>query len=98
VTDSEDGSPVDTPAWCIYILRCADNSYYTGITTDPDRRLREHNNGLRSAAKYTRARRPVSLVYLESAANRSQALQREYQIKQLSAEQKLRLIQGSTLR
>jgi putative endonuclease len=83
--------------WNIYILKCSDNSLYTGITTDPGRRLREHNAGNRSAAKYTRARRPVCMVYVEPAVNRSEALRREYQIKQLSSEQKLELIRRSGL-
>ena len=51
-------------SWYLYILRCADGSLYTGITTDISRRLRQHNNG--SAAKYTRCRRPVVLVYQET--------------------------------
>jgi putative endonuclease len=78
-------------------LLCSDNSYYTGITTDPGRRLREHNSGVRTAARYTRARRPVTLVYIESARNRSEAQRREYEIKQLSASQKRALIRQSGL-
>lgn len=76
--------------WYVYILRCADNTLYTGITTEPDRRLEEHNEGT-AAARYTRARRPLSLVYQEIQPDRASAARREYQIKQLSRLQKLNL-------
>lgn len=78
--------------WYIYILCCNDGSLYTGICRDIRRRLHEHNN-LKSGARYTRARRPVELVYLETAPSRSSAARREYRIKQLSALQKHSLIQ-----
>jgi putative endonuclease len=68
-------------AWMVYLARCRDGTLYTGITTDPERRLREHNRGL--GAAYTRSRLPVTLVYRELAASRSQALRREYAIKSL---------------
>ena len=77
--------------WFIYILRCRDGSLYTGICRDIKRRLHEHNH-LKTGARYTRARRPVELVYLESAASRSTAAQREYRIKQLAPQQKRCLI------
>jgi putative endonuclease len=76
--------------WYIYILLCADDTLYTGITTDPKRRLTEHNAGV--GAKYTQSRRPVTLVYLESAADRSTASRREWEIKQLNRADKLALI------
>jgi len=76
--------------WYVYILRCADGSLYTGVARDPERRLAEHN-GKRGAA-YTRARRPVRLVYLEGAPDRSSALRREWAIKQLHRTEKLELI------
>jgi len=77
-------------AWTVYILRCADGSLYTGITRDVARRVKEHNsNGL--AARYTRSRRPVALVYQEPAATRSAASKREYRIKCLSRFDKLAL-------
>ena len=60
--------------WWVYILRCADGTLYTGATNDLDRRLAAHNAG--RGAKYTRARRPVALVYREAAADKSAALQR----------------------
>ena len=67
--------------WMVYLARCRDGTLYTGITTDPERRLREHNRGLGGA--YTRSRLPVALVYRELAASRSQALRREHAIKSL---------------
>jgi len=74
------------------MLRCADGSLYTGVTTDTARRVTEHNQSDKLGAKYTRARRPVSLVYREPCENRSAACQREAQIKALSRAAKLRLI------
>ena len=73
--------------WFVYMLRCADNSLYTGITTDLDRRLDEHN-GEKSVTRYTRVRQPVQLVYKEVSNSRSTASQREAQIKKLSKIQK----------
>lgn len=77
--------------WYVYILRCADGSLYTGITTDLERRTREHNQG-RAGARYTRVRRPVELVYSETVTDRSAAGQREAAIKKLSRTQKLQLL------
>ena len=79
--------------WCVYIVRCADNSLYTGITTDLERRLDEHNSA-NNGAKYTRPRRPVRLVYHETAVDRSHASKREKAIKRLTQQQKLQLIAG----
>ena len=70
--------------WFVYIVRCADDSLYTGITKDVDRRVQEHNEGDKLAAKYTRARLPVVLVYQETCESRSVATKREIEIKQLS--------------
>jgi len=79
--------------WFVYILRCADDSLYTGITTDIERRVKEHNGDIAKAgAKCTRARRPVTLVYQESADSRSSASKRENQIKALTRKHKLQLI------
>jgi putative endonuclease len=75
--------------WFVYILCCADGTLYTGVTTDPQRRLAEHNAGGRLAARYTRARRPVQLVHQEQAANRAEACRREAEIKKLKREAKL---------
>ena len=74
--------------WFVYIVRCADDSLYTGITKDVDRRIQEHNEGDKLAAKYTRARRPVVLVYQETCESRSVATKREIEIKKLSREEK----------
>lgn len=78
--------------WCVYIVRCSDNTLYTGIATDVERRISEHNNTPGGGARYTRSRQPVSLVYQEPALNRSQALKREYAIKCMSKQEKTRLI------
>lgn len=80
--------------WYVYLLRCADDTVYAGCTTDPQRRLEQHNTG--RGAKYTRARRPVTLVYLEQAENHSQALRREAALKRLSRKEKLALIAASS--
>lgn len=77
----------------VYILRCADKTLYTGYARDLKKRVSEHNGKSASpGAKYTHSRRPVKLVYSETYGSRSQALQREYVIKQLSRPQKLALI------
>ena len=77
--------------WFVYMLRCADDTLYTGVTTDPVRRLQEHNHG-HGSARYTRARRPVSLVYTETAIDRAAACRREAQIKRYRRADKLALI------
>jgi putative endonuclease len=73
--------------WFIYLLRCSDNTLYTGITNDLQRRLKQHNKGV--AAKYTRGRTPVVLVKSFSRETKGEALQLEYRIKQLSHQEKL---------
>ena len=78
----------------VYILRCADDTLYTGYTTDPERRLREHNAG--TGAKYTRGRTPVEIVYREAYDSRSAAMRREYEIKQLRRSEKIDLIDTGT--
>ncbi|MGB3455597.1 MAG: GIY-YIG nuclease family protein [Litorimonas sp.] len=75
--------------WTVYMLRCADGSLYTGIARDAAARLAAHNSG--KGAKYTRARRPVALVWSEPALCRSSASKREYAIKRLRRSEKLRL-------
>lgn len=79
------------PTWYVYILKCADSTFYTGVTTDLVRRLKEHNDSV-LGAKYTRVRRPVSLVLSESHDNRSSAQIREAAIKKLSRQEKLLLL------
>lgn len=78
-------------SWYVYILRCADESYYTGCSPDLEARLHAHNAG--RAAKYTRGRLPVAMVYHEKHPSRSLAAKREYQIKQLTRAQKIALIE-----
>jgi len=73
-------------AFFCYIVECADGSYYTGWTTDPQRRERQHNRG--TGARYTRQRRPVRLVYVESQPDRASAMRRERAIKALKHAQK----------
>jgi putative endonuclease len=82
------------PVWFVYILRCADGSYYTGITTDPARRLAEHNTSDRLGARYTRSRRPVTLAHVEAAASRSEAAKREAAIRRLGRAGKAALCEG----
>ncbi|MCI9517041.1 MAG: GIY-YIG nuclease family protein [Lachnospiraceae bacterium] len=72
-----------------YIVKCCDNTLYTGWTTDLDRRIEAHNSG--KGAKYTRSRRPVELIYAERFDTKQEAMRREWEIKQLSREEKLRL-------
>lgn len=76
--------------WFVYILRCDDNTLYTGITNNLEQRLKQHNLG--KASKYTRVRLPVEYVYQEPANDRSSASKREYAIKKLSKKQKQSLI------
>jgi putative endonuclease len=73
-----------------YILECSDGSFYTGWTTDPERRLTQHNRG--TGSRYTRSRRPVRLVYMEELPDKSAALKRERAIKALPRTKKQRLI------
>ena len=74
--------------WYVYILQCGDGTLYTGVTTDLTRRLAEHNHGSRGA-RYTRTRRPVTLIYQEHVADRRTAQQREYAIRKLPRQTKL---------
>lgn len=75
----------------LYILKCADETLYIGITTDLDRRVKEHNTSKRGA-KYTKARRPVKLVYSKKFRNRSTASKAEAKMKQMTREEKLGLV------
>lgn len=78
--------------WHLYVLRCGDGSYYTGVTTDIERRVREHGQG--RASRYTRTHQPVELVHREACGTRSQALSRECAVKSLSRAKKDDLIAG----
>lgn len=80
--------------WWVYILSCADGTLYIGVTLDVERRLHEHNHSDRLAAKYTRTRRPLELVYSESMPDKSSAYRREMSLKKLTRAKKLKLIGG----
>ena len=82
-------------AWFVYILECADGTFYTGITNDLERRFEEHNTG--RGARYTRSRTPVALRYTEDCPNRSAALIREAKIKALGRPAKEKLIADQDL-
>ena len=74
-----------------YIVECSDGTYYTGWTTDPERRVKQHNKGV--GAKYTSTRRPVKLVYLETQPDRTDAMRRELAIKKMNRIQKSKLVE-----
>lgn len=76
--------------WYLYILRCKDGSFYTGITTNVEKRLEAHRSG--KGAKYTRGRGPLEVIYSETCGSRSDALKREWEIKALTREEKMTLI------
>lgn len=80
--------------WSVYLLQCADGTLYTGIARDLDRRLRQHNGELVGGPRYTRGRRPVKLLWSDTATDRSVAQQREAAIKSLSRLEKLRLVES----
>lgn len=80
-------------SYFVYIAECADGTLYTGITTDVERRMAEHNAG--TGAKYTRSRRPVTPVFIEEHLDRSSASRREREIKLMTRKQKEALIQGA---
>ena len=82
--------------WYVYMVRCADKSLYTGITTSLERRVKQHNGELAGGAKYTKPRRPVVLVWQEVHTSRSGAAKREYAVKQLSRYKKLELLKSAT--
>ena len=77
--------------WFLYVVRCNDDTLYTGVTTDIQRRLKEHNASSRGA-KYTKTRRPVEVVYWKPFKNQSSAQKAEYRFKQLTREQKEKMI------
>ncbi|MCW9012865.1 MAG: GIY-YIG nuclease family protein [Gammaproteobacteria bacterium] len=81
--------------WFVYMVRCSDDSLYTGIARDVTRRVNEHNNSNTLGAKYTRNRRPVELVYHESVESRSEASKREYALRKLGKAGKESLLRSS---
>ena len=84
----------DTQKWVVYIVECADGTLYTGVSTDLSRRLRQHNGELKGGAGYTRARRPVRLVWSEAAADRAGVQRREYVVRRLKVGDKRLLVEG----
>ena len=82
------------PAWFVYILSCSDGSLYTGITTDLERRIQQHNSG--NGAKYTRGRRPVELIYSRTCDDHSDALKQEHSIKRMSKQKKWLMIEQAS--
>jgi putative endonuclease len=83
--------------WYVYILQCADDTLYTGITTDVQRRLLEHNgqSGNKKGAKYTRSRRPLKIIFTEVASSKEVAIRREMFIKKLSRSKKMQLYKNN---
>ncbi|MDJ0833000.1 MAG: GIY-YIG nuclease family protein [Gammaproteobacteria bacterium] len=85
-------------AWFVYIVHCADGCLYTGITTDLERRINEHNDpATKLGARFTRGRQPVTLVYQQQLADRSSATRREMEIKALNKQQKQALIEDPAI-
>lgn len=82
--------------WQLYVAECADGTYYTGIAKDVEKRIEAHNSG--KGAKYTATHGPVKLVFQEPQASYSAALRREYQVKTLPKERKIRFAQGEKLK
>ena len=81
----------------IYILECADKTLYTGITSDIIKRLRQHNGEIAGGAKYTRARRPIVLVYKEEVKTHAEACAREAEIKAMSRQEKEKLVADAAI-
>ena len=84
----------DPQKWVVYIVECADGTLYTGVSTDLSRRLRQHNGELKGGAGYTRARRPVRLVWSEAAADRAGAQRGEYVVRRLKVGDRRLLVEG----
>ena len=83
----------DKDIWHVYIVRCSDGTLYTGITNDLEKRIEAHNSG-KDGARYTRSRRPVTLVYSEEVESKSAAAKLEYQIKRMTRVKKMKMIKG----
>ncbi|NQZ31658.1 MAG: GIY-YIG nuclease family protein [Oceanospirillaceae bacterium] len=82
--------------WFVYLLRCADGTLYAGVTTDCSRRVSEHNGIKKGGARYTQARRPVTMLWSQPCDNRADACRREAAIKKLTRTKKLQLIQNNS--
>lgn len=87
----EEADCLDKMKYFVYILECNDGTLYTGWTTDIDKRVLAHNQ-LKTGAKYTSARRPVKMVYSEECVGKKEAMRREYEIKQMTRIQKMKLV------
>ena len=85
-------SKSDNKPWFVYLLKCANNSLYCGVSNDLNKRLRQHNGEIVGGAKYTRANGPCQLVYQEQAKDKSTAMKRECEIKAMSRDDKLLLL------
>ena len=83
---------IEKNIWHVYMVRCSDGTLYTGITNDLEKRIEAHNSG-KDGARYTRSRRPVTLVYSEQVESKSAAAKLEYQIKRLPRSKKKRLVE-----
>ena len=83
--------PIQRNMWNLYILKCSDESFYTGITTNIERRVKEHNSSPKGS-KYTRTRRPVKVIYVREYETKPEAAQEEYRIKKLTRQKKMELI------
>ncbi|WP_435212615.1 GIY-YIG nuclease family protein [Luminiphilus sp. nBUS_16] len=89
---ADEKCPPESVCWWVYLVRCADQTLYCGVTVNLPRRLRQHNGELVGGARYTRVRRPVELVWKKSASSRSEAQQFEAQMRRLSRQEKQMLI------
>lgn len=83
--------------WYVYLLRCKDNTLYCGVTTDPERRLEEHNSGGKKGAKYTRSRGPVEIEAVEALPDKTSAYKLEYAVKQKNSTQKAVFLRKTAL-
>ena len=80
-----------TDSWFVYLVECVDGTFYTGVTTDLVRRVRQHNGDIVGGAFYTRARRPVALAWSKACESRSVAQQEEYRVRRVSRREKIRM-------
>jgi putative endonuclease len=87
---------MDKDIWYVYMVRCSDETLYTGITNDLEKRIEAHNSG-KNGARYTRSRGPVKLVYSEEAGTKSAAAKLEYKIKKMTREKKMKLVSNFKL-
>ena len=87
---------MDKDIWYVYMVRCSDETLYTGITNDLEKRIEAHNSG-KDGARYTRSRRPVKLVYSEEAGAKSAAAKLEYKIKKMTRAKKMKLVSNFKL-